>query len=72
METSTQTIGELLEELLPERDLAEGLKCVQTVVETLVDRIPVFVEQVLIPACEMLERLDDRGARHFDHRIRNG
>jgi hypothetical protein len=34
------------------------LKRVQTVVETLADRIPAVIERVIIPVCEMLERLE--------------
>lgn len=55
---STQTIGEFLEGLFPGRDITAGLKRVQTIVETLADRIPAVIERVLIAPCEMLERLD--------------
>jgi hypothetical protein len=58
MEARTQTIGEFLGELFPGCDIAAGLKRVMTFVETLADRIPAVIERVLIPACEMVERLD--------------
>ena len=58
MEARTQTIGEFLGELFPGCDIAGGLNCVMTFVETLADRIPAVIERVLIPACEMVERLD--------------
>jgi hypothetical protein len=58
MEAGAQTIGEFLEELFPGCDIAAGLKRVVTFVENLADRIPVVVERVLIPACEMVERLE--------------
>jgi hypothetical protein len=58
MEASTQTIGEFLGELFPGWDIAAGLKRVQTFIETLADRMPAVIERVLIPVCEMVERLD--------------
>ena len=58
MEARTQTIGEFLGELFPGCDIAAGLNRVMTFVETLADRIPAVIERVLIPACEMVERLD--------------
>jgi hypothetical protein len=52
------TIGEFLGELFPGRDIVAGLERGLTVVETLADRIPAVIERVLVPACEMLERLE--------------
>jgi hypothetical protein len=39
-------------------NIAAGLNRVMTFVETLADRIPAVIERVLIPAYEMVERLD--------------
>jgi hypothetical protein len=58
VEMSGLTIGEFLGELFPGCDIAAGLNRVMTVLETLADRIPAVIERVLIPACEMLERLE--------------
>ena len=57
MEASTQTIGEFLGELFSGCDIAAGLKRVLAFVETAADRISSVIERVLIPACEMVERL---------------
>jgi hypothetical protein len=58
VEASAQTIGEFFEEWFPGCDINAGLKRVQTVVETLADRIPAVIERAIIPVCEMLERLE--------------
>jgi hypothetical protein len=58
MEASTYTVRELLGELFPECDIDTGLKRIQTFVETLADRISALIERVLIPGCEMVERLE--------------
>ena len=58
MEARTQTIREFVGELFAGCDLAAGLKRVVTFVETLADQMPAIIERVLIPACEMFERLD--------------
>jgi hypothetical protein len=58
VEASAQTIGEFFEEWFPGCDINAGLKRVQTVVETLADRIPAVIERVIISVCEMLERLE--------------
>lgn len=58
MEASTYTVGELLGELFPGCDIDTGLKRIQTFVETLADRMPAVIERVVIPACEMVERLE--------------
>jgi hypothetical protein len=58
VEASSQTIGELLEELFPGRDIVAGLERVLTIVERFADRIPAVIEPVLIKASEMAERLD--------------
>ena len=58
MEARTQTIGEFLGELFPGCDIAAGLKRVMTFVETLANRISAVLERVIIPVCEMLERLE--------------
>jgi hypothetical protein len=52
------TVGELLGELFPGCDIAAGLKRVQTVVETLANHITTSIQRVLMPACEMAERLE--------------
>jgi hypothetical protein len=58
MEARTQTIGEFLGELFPGCDIAAGLNRVMTFVETLADRIQAVLERVIIPVCEMVERLE--------------
>jgi hypothetical protein len=63
VEASSQTIGELLEELFPGRDIVAGLERVLTIVERFADRIPAVIEPVLIKASEMAERLDKTFAR---------
>jgi hypothetical protein len=58
MEARTQTIGEFLGELFPGCDIAAGLNRVMTFVETLADQIQAVLERVIIPVCEMVERLE--------------
>lgn len=58
MEASTYTVGELLGELSPGCDIDAKLKRVQTFVEVLADRMAAVIERMLIPACEMVERLE--------------
>jgi hypothetical protein len=58
VEMSGLTIGEFLGELFPGRDIVAGLERGMTVVETLTDQIQAVLERVIIPVCEMLERLE--------------
>jgi hypothetical protein len=58
MEARTQTIGEFLGELFPGCDIVAGLERGMTVVETLTDQIQAVLERVIIPVCEMVERLE--------------
>jgi hypothetical protein len=58
MEAKPETVGQLLEMLFPGRDITAGLKRVQTVVEALAGQITAGMQRVLIPACEMADRLE--------------
>ena len=58
VEASGPTIGDFLGKLFPGRDIVAGLERGLTVVETLANRISAVLERVIIPVCEMLERLE--------------
>jgi hypothetical protein len=58
MEANPKTVREFLGELFPGWDIAAGVTRVLTVVETLANQFAAGIEQVAIPLCEMVDRLE--------------